>query len=318
MIVDPLRFRPRSRRIRVFACAIAGAGTAFILAVAPPPAGASLIGICPDGSMFVVQRTESIPCRDAKIVEPDEVPPVRSEYLPRPYAWEVFHRRKDPNNPYNLIDAARQARDLRDRPRVPRSDASEDRASTGRTAGVPRVLPAVSSAPGAAEALPLAISPDDVRNLALIVELAQRRAPATLDEADTGPVLRFSRSAAFEARVYDAAARTGREPAGHVVLFSATASRAHAFHPNLTFVQDHVAFHPDSADPHQLGVLLGRIGTVAPGAPILGYAVLPEALDLSRPMDIYWNDHRLTATLSPESCGSRKPGRGAQPGGYFG
>ena len=83
------------------------------------------------------------------------------------------------------------------------------------------------------------------------------------------------------------------------MLFSATASQSHPFHPNLTFVQDHVAFHPNSADPHQLGVLLGRIGTVAPEAPLLGYAVLPEALDLSRPMDIYWNDRRLTATLSP-------------------
>lgn len=295
-----LRCRPGRRRVRCLPCSIAGAGTAFTLAVAPPAAGASLIGFCPDGSMFIVQRTESIPCRDAKIVQPDEVPPVRAEYLPRPYAWEVFNRRKDPNNPYNLIDAARQARDLRDRGRVPRSDSSEDRASTARTAGVPRGLPEASSAPGVPEALPLAISPDDVRNLALIVELAQRRAPATLpDQADGGPVLRFSRSAAFESRVYDAAARAGREPAGHVVLFSATASRSHPFHPNLTFVQDHVAFHPDSADPHQLGVLLGRIGTVAPGAPLLGYAVLPEALDLSRPMDIYWNDRRLTATLSP-------------------
>ncbi len=300
MIWNSLRFRPRSRRTRSFACSIAGAATAFALAAAPQPSGASLIGFCPDGSMFIVQRADSIPCRDAKIVEPDEVPPVRSEYLPRPYAWEVFNRRKDPNNPYNLIDAARQARALRDRPPVPRSDSSEDRASTVRADEVPRALPVASSAPRAPEALPLAISPDEVRDLALIVELAQRRAPATLrDEADTGPVLRFSRSAAFESRVYDAAVRAGREPAGHVVLFSATASRAHPFHPNLTFVQDHIAFHPDSADPHQLGVLLGRLGTVAPGAPLLGYAVLPEALDLSRPMDIYWNDRRLTATLSP-------------------
>lgn len=290
---------------------------AFMLAAAPPPAGASLIGFCPDGSMFIVQRADSIPCRDAKIVEPDEVPPVRGEYLPRPYAWEVFNRRKDPNNPYNLIDAARQARSVRDRPRIPRSDPSEDRASAARTAGVSQALPAAAPAPGVPESLPLALSPDEVRDLALIVELAQRRAPATLpDEADTGPVLRFSRSAAFESRVYDAAARAGRAPAGHVVLFSATASRVHPFHPNLTFVQDHVAFHPDSTDPHQLGVLRGRIGTVAPGAPILGYAVLPEALDLSRPMDIYWNDRRLTATLSPglAGIGGPGPGRGAQPG----
>ncbi len=75
-------------------------------------ARAGLIGFCPDGSMFIVQRAEAIPCRDAKLVEPDEVPPLRAQFLPRPYAWEVHQRRNDPNTPYNLIDAARQARTL--------------------------------------------------------------------------------------------------------------------------------------------------------------------------------------------------------------
>ncbi len=107
------RCRPQSYRVGRLALAIAGA--AFGLTVASLPAHASLVGICPDGSMFIVQRSESIPCREAKIIEPDEVPPVRSEFLPRPYAWEVFNRRKDPNNPYNLVDAARRVRSQRDR-----------------------------------------------------------------------------------------------------------------------------------------------------------------------------------------------------------
>ena len=62
-------------------------------------AGAGIIGFCPDGSMFIVPRAELIPCRDAKLVEPDEVPPLRAQFLPRPYAWEVHQRRNDPNNP---------------------------------------------------------------------------------------------------------------------------------------------------------------------------------------------------------------------------
>ena len=33
-------------------------------------------------------------------------PPLKPEFLPRPYGWEVFNRESDPNNPYNLIDAA--------------------------------------------------------------------------------------------------------------------------------------------------------------------------------------------------------------------
>ena len=28
---------------------------------------------------------------------------MKPQYLPRPYGWEVFHRKNDPNNPYNLI-----------------------------------------------------------------------------------------------------------------------------------------------------------------------------------------------------------------------
>lgn len=292
------RCRPQSDRVGRLAIAIAGA--AFGLTVASLPAHGSLVGICPDGSMFIVQRSDSIPCRDAKIIEPDEVPPVRSEYLPRPYAWEMFNRRKDPNNPYNLVDAARRVRSQRDRLPSPRLEASEEEVSAARTAALPRPQPVVSPAPTAPAALPLVVSSDEVRDLVLIVELAQQRAPATLvDRSDSGPILRLARSLAFESRVHDATTRAGRAPKGRIVLFTATASRSRPFHPNLTFVQDHVAFHPDSADPHQLGVLLGSIGRVAPDAPLLGYAVLPETLDLSRPMDIYWDDRRLTATLSP-------------------
>ena len=69
--------------------------------------------MCPDGSIFVVQRPESIPCANAKQVEPGEVPPLKPELLPRPYAWEVFNQQQNPNNPYNLIDAARQVRESR-------------------------------------------------------------------------------------------------------------------------------------------------------------------------------------------------------------
>jgi hypothetical protein len=33
----------------------------------------------------------------------------------------------------------------------------------------------------------------------------------------------------------------------------------------------------------------------------LGYVVLPGATDLAEPMDIYWNDRRITAVLAPAS-----------------
>ena len=39
------------------------------------------------------------------------MPPIRPAYLPRPHAWQVYQSQQDPNNPYNLIDRAREVRD---------------------------------------------------------------------------------------------------------------------------------------------------------------------------------------------------------------
>ena len=75
-------------------------------------AAASITGVCPDGSIFIVQRAESIPCARAKLVEPHEIPPVRPELLPNPYTWQVYNEGASPNNPYNLIDEARKVRSL--------------------------------------------------------------------------------------------------------------------------------------------------------------------------------------------------------------
>jgi hypothetical protein len=229
--------------------------------------------------MFIVQHADAIPCRDAKLVEPDEVPPLRSQFLPRPYAWEVHQRRNDPYNPYNLIDSARQARTLQG---VESPEARSGTERAAETTPAPPPLPSVAAAPPSSQPLDLAFGEQELRDLALIVELAQERAPATFAaEDDAGPALRLARSAAFESRLREASERAGRALAGPVLLFSATSSQARPFHPNLTFVQGHRAFHPDIADPGQLGVISGRIGTVAPDEPLLGYAVLPEQLDLA-------------------------------------
>ena len=75
----------RPRRCFGFALALlaaAGGGAA--------DAVASVSGVCPDGSMFIVQRAESVPCEGAKAVDPMDVPPMKPAYLPRPYGWEVL------------------------------------------------------------------------------------------------------------------------------------------------------------------------------------------------------------------------------------
>jgi hypothetical protein len=148
----------------------------------------------------------------------------------------------------------------------------------------------------------LALAPDEVRDLGLIVEYSQQRAPATLvrgRDGNASMVLQIAQSNSFEARLRDAAQRAGTPIAGPVVLFSARSQQPESFYANLTFVQGHVAFHPEMGAGTQLGVIDGRLGELGPGEGVLGFVVLPTHMDLSQPMDIYWDDRQVTATLRP-------------------
>ena len=103
-------------------------------------------------------------------------------------------------------------------------------------------------------------------------------------------------SRAFAARLRDGYAG---EALGAAVLFQATAVAPEAFHANLTFVQGHGAFTPDRRDPRSFGILDGALGTQPAGGVVLGYAVLPEGMDPRQPIDIYWNDRRISVVLAP-------------------
>jgi hypothetical protein len=252
-------------------------------------AGKTISGVCPDGSIFIVQRKADIPCAAAKQVEPDEMPPIKPEFLPRPYAWEVFQQQQDPNNPYNLVDKAREVRAGQIGP--------ED--ATGLPGAEPSPTPPVSAAPPAPAQL--ALSPQDKRDLALIVELAQERVPAAFARASSGHaptvVVRLAHSPAFEARLHRFWAERGESLVGPVVLFSAEAAAPGAFWANFTFSQGHTAFHANPDDPRQMDLIDGSLGPLAAGDAVLGYVVLPTDVDVAQPMDVYWNDRRLVATL---------------------
>ena len=277
------------------------AALGVLLSAAAETAHASITGVCPDGSFFVVQRPESIPCSDAKQVEPGDLPPLKPELLPRPYAWEVFNQQQNPNNPYNLIDAARQVREAR---------AAEAAGAALREPG--KSAPALESGASPQPAPPapaedgrpvdLGLSDEEARDLALIVDLSQQRAPAAFALGDGGAPrlwVRVAPSSAFEARLREAWARRGRGIPGPVLLFSARAAAPTSFHPNFTFVQGHQAFHPDPEDPTQLGLIRGGVGDLAEDSDVLGYVVLPEQVQLAQPLDIYWDDRQITATLRP-------------------
>ena len=253
-------------------------GLALACLLGALPADASITGVCPDGSMFIVKKEADIPCQRAKRVEPHDMPPIRPAYLPRPHAWQVFQSQQDPNNPYNLVDRARAVREAA-QPQPPQ----EHRAA----------LPSVSAP--LAPAKPPTLDDAELRDLALIVGLSQDSLPARFERGPQGALnIDLAHSRAFEARLHDHFA--GRS-LGPVVVFSVSANAPGTFHANFTFVQGHVAFHPEPHDPHQRGILTGALGDLAAGERVLGYAVLPEGIDLSRPTDVYWNDRRISVAL---------------------
>lgn len=268
----------------------------LVLALGLSSAGealAALTGLCPDGSVFIVQSAAAIPCRGAKLVDPNEVPPLRPELLPSPYTWQVYNESRNPNNPYNLIDAARQIRAM---------DGGEEGAQTE--------LPAVGTGPKAEEhaearsprevgPLDLGLADQELRDLFQIVQLSQEYTPASFarETADgTGIFEVFvAHSAAFEKRLREAWASRGGLGGSRVLLFAALSKQPEEFYANFTFVQDHLTFQPDAGSPRQLGILQGRLGSLQANELVLGYAVLPAQIDLGTELDIYWNDRRVAA-----------------------
>lgn len=285
---------------------VSGSFAALMLlaASAATPAEASITGVCPDGSMFIVKKTADIPCPRAKLVDAQDMPPIRPQYLPRPYAWELHQQRQDPNNPYNLIDQGDSMRtyqqDQGDEPQrlgggpnpPPRTTAPSLPQVSPQPAQPP---PSVAAAPPVAE--PMSLSVDEIRDLGLIVELIQERIPARIERGEPPTLtLDLTHSRAFESRLHDWYAG---DRLGPVVLFKATSVAPEEFHANLTFVQGHNAFTPERADPRSFGLLDGVLGAQPVGGVVLGYAVLPEGVALAQPVDIYWNDRRISVVLTP-------------------
>jgi hypothetical protein len=256
--------------------------------------------------MFIVQRAESVPCRDAKAVEPSDVPPMKPEYLPRPYGWEVFHRKNDPNNPYNLIQQqppepptpVHPAQGDRNDPRLPREQPVTETWVPGHSVVQGGSAP-VARSEGRIDGSALDLVDTEVEDLAMIVELSQRGVPAAFPDDGSRGRVRLARSLAFEARMRDHLVGRGHRSGGPVVLFVADADSRGSFYGNFTFVQNGIAFHPSNDNPTELGVIRGQLGELEDGSSVLGYVVLPERLDPSHPIDVYWNDRQLTATFQP-------------------
>ncbi len=262
----------------------------------------SVTGVCPDGSIFIVQHASQIPCKRSKQVEPGDVPPVRPDYLPKPYTWKIWSEQNDPNNPYNVVDQARQVRAMSG---AGNSAAQPGAASGGATeaqaSGVESAALAPAPAASARNVGPLALGlgEQDLADLFAIVELSQERAPARFERetADGEGISKvaFARSRAFEERLLAAWEARGGLESDQILLFSARSNRPQDFWPNFTFVQQHISFQPDASSDRQLGVLQGHLGQLAEGEVVLGYIVMPRTVDLAAQLEIYWDDRHTSA-----------------------
>ncbi len=280
------RLKRKGAGVLLAACAIASAASH----------AESITGVCPDGSVYIVQSAAAIPCSESKRVEPSDVPPVRPEYLPSPYTWQVYNERQNPNNPYNLIEAAREVRELGNVGEAGAGFVGAPQGAQERSAPTP---PVVAESHEALQPLALGLSGDELRDLYEIVELSQRARPAELtrETADGRGVfaVRFAHSPTFERRLRDEWDSRGGLDAGGVLLFSAYSRRPEVFHPNFTLVQAHYTFQPDERNTAQFGLLAGRLGELDADEPVLGFVVLPPTMRLDSELDIYWDDRRITA-----------------------
>jgi segregation and condensation protein B len=255
--------------------------SALALVLLAAPGAAAISGVCPTAA--------SSSCRA----------PTRFRVAPPSASIRRTFRRSSPSccrgrtagnastgSPIRTTVQPRRHRAAHGTARARTGDGSGSRGGAGADAGAPPTQVAALTPPAPRRVLDLALSPRDVADLDEIVALSQSVAPAAVSrftaDGERSALLQLARSSGFEQRVHAALAAQGGGPRGPVVLFRAEARTAGAVHGNLTFVQGHVAFHPDLVNPDQFGVIDGALGELAAGQRVLGYAVLPEHLDPSK------------------------------------
>ena len=280
-----------------------------LLGLAAPFAAAdsTLSGVCPDGSFFVVQSRSSVPCAHPRFVDAADMPPVRPYLLPRPYTWYVDQESRNPNNPYNLVEAAEKIRAAR---LGPKPGSEEERAAQARPEPPPAHNATVQPLPTTPQ--PLATSPallqlpdDELRDLVRLIGLRQGDSPAQLSisdaRGDARMRIQLAYSAAFESY---ALAALGRDPAAnHVIVFAALAESDTEFQPNFFVVQSGRTFRPDPTSPSELGFLLGEPGKLPAGELAVGYLIVPTTFDPHAAMELFWNDRSIETVLAPAAGG---------------
>jgi hypothetical protein len=290
----------KPRRLAASLAAIAG------LTAASARGDSSISGVCPDGSYFIVQSRSAIPCADAHLADPADLPPVRPYLLPKPYTWYVDQEARNPNNPYNLIETARKIREAR-------AGVTHDGAAAGATTAARpgATSSATAPAPVARSEAPaptplVSLADDELRDLVRLIALRQQAAPALFDVDDVHGTqslrIELAYSASFESF---ALSRLGRDAtANRVLVWSAQAVKDADFRPNFFVVQSGRTFRPDPQNPAELAFLLGGAGPLPAGEMAVGYLVIPASFDPADSLELFWNDRSVEAVLAPAHAGA--------------
>lgn len=270
-------------------------------------ADTTLSGVCPDGSFFVVQSRESVPCDNPHFAPPDQLPPVRPYLLPRPYTWYVDQEARNANNPYNLVETARQIREARQGIHQPAGSSSAAAQPGQSAATATRNPPTQMQAPAPSAAPLVALADDELRDLVRLIALRQQDTPAQIElkaQGQTQLKIALAYSGSFEAYALKALGRDAST--SRVLVWSAQALRAAPFRPNFFVVQSGRTFRPDPQNPAELAYLLGGPGEIPAGEMAVGYLVVPASFDPAHELELFWNDRSVAAVLAPPQVGSAK------------
>jgi hypothetical protein len=262
-------------------------------------AHAGVVAACSDGSVILAKKWSDVNCAGAVEVTPDGVPPIGSGIRPVPAAWANFLREQKAMRRANP-SAGHRVDHASDRPTA---DSAANENSIVRTQADRRRQPLAryaSSQPSPGARPSLTLFNDERRDLAHIVELSQRDTPAILEHmhaGDTTAVLQIAHSRAFEAQLRARQRAVANFPTGPVIVFSLEPAGADLVSTHLSFSQGGRGFRPGTGDPRELGWIDDDDTRNQSGNRRLGYIVLPESFEVSRPLAVFWGDAVVAATL---------------------
>ncbi len=293
---------------RIWQALVRGALLSFVVGVCiatPAAVRAGVIAVCADGSIMIAKKWADVNCAGAIEVAPDDVPPIGSGIRPRSIAWANFLREQE-----TLRRESERVRSRANRvsgrspaePTAREESLDQTRAYRNDNAYGNGRAPSrdVARRPSAAMRASFTLTADERRDLALLVDLSQRDTPAILRNTQNGVTtarLKIAHSRAFEAKLRAHQRTVSARRSGPVLVFSLEPANADVMDTPLSFVQGGPSFRPNARNSREFGWIDDVEAAPGQRTTRLGYIVLPESFEVSRPLAVFWGDAVVGARL---------------------